>query len=1055
MILLLAGILLLLPCRANEQTGSNDEFPGENLSTRIRKIAKMYQVDITFDESRTNNTEVPAMEIKSGSPETVLARSLSATTFSYRKLSGNSYVIYEDDQKKTTPTGTGSISGVVLDDAGEPLTGATILVQGTTLGTITDMNGQYVLKQVPAGTHVIEVRFISYQTQQVNDVKVAGGKTTRLNVAMKPASEELGEVVVKATYEQASVSALYARQRELAVTGNGISADLIARTSDKNLGETLRRVTGVSTLDNKFIVVRGMGERWNEVSLDGVTMPSTEANNKAFSFDLIPTNIIDNVMVIKTTTPDMNASFAGGFVQVQTKDIPEKNFFSLSIGGTWNSESTGEDQLGRKRGDRDWLGFDDGRRKWPKGLETTPPTELNETAKAQTRLFTEDNFSLYKTKTPLSHNFQLTAGHSINMKRAGDRLGFIVSLSYRNTQGQTPIEYTNRGNWYEGDNNGVTDSDGNIQPGEHNATGNVYQYGTVLAGLFNAGWQVGRHRLSLRNTYTRKFDNNLTVIKGWDEYYWSESNPGAPQISHVNYPTFQDLLQNKLEGQHLAGKVKLGWYLAHTYIKRNQMDGAFTDEWGTQIDGEDFYTMGVEKRVHYENSERDWNWGLSVEAPFNLGKHIRSTAKLGYMGTKKRNTFLFEEAQKTKIDYDLNLPGYSDLPFAEQLDPENMLANGTAWWVPRWVGETPEYEGKVNQHAPYGMFDHRFGETVRLVWGARVEYYKYDEISNPYHSTMPTSAVDSVADKKWQWMPSANLTVTPVKDFNLRLAYSRSVVRPQFMERTRFYLWDPLLSGSVGSRGVTSTTVDALDLKLEWYPGAGEVISAGAFYRYLNDPIERLKTVQSVIYHYFTLQNSDWARNYGLEFELRKNLDFIGGTPLWQNIYLSGNATFTRSKVQAFSQKEVDGEQVKVPVKVKRPLYGQTPAMFNAGAGYEGERLGMNLSWNYTARKLYIIGNEFAGPAMEYEAAHNYLDAQVSYTFARAGLTLKLNGSNLLADKTVFYSNPPEDYEKDEYNASTNKLVPGANEGYDPGHDWVDLQFRTGRSFSASLTWTF
>ncbi|MEA5126693.1 MAG: TonB-dependent receptor [Proteiniphilum sp.] len=1060
------------------------DFPHERLSERLGKMNERGRSTgqaVTYDKNRLKEVYIPAFTPQTNNMEEWLYRSLENTNYTYEKTDNKHYTVVTRKSAPVVPPveepRDGILAGKVVDESGSELPGATVRIAGREQGTATGLNGDYSLS-LPAGTYTIEVGFIGYDTQRVTDVKIEGGKTTPLTVALNMASTELGEVVITADYRKSSTAGALRIQQNMPQVSTVMAAEQIGKTSDKNLGEALKRITGVSTIDNKYVAVRGMGERWNEASLDGVTLPSTEANSKAFGFDLIPTNIIDNVTVVKTATPDMNANFAGGFVQVTTKDIPSENFVSLQVGGSYNSLSTGKDQYGRERGSLDWLGFDNGRRTFPSNTISLPK-QMNQMAEqhyAQTYRFAEmgENFSLHKSRTPLSQNYQFSMGRVSHLDTGtGDRFGWVASLSYRNTQQQTVIDHQGRGNWL--DEKSYDAATGEFIDRGNRNSGHIYKYGTVLGGIFNAGWQTGDNRLSFRNTYTRKFDDDLMFITGWDNsYMYGEGQ--APNQIHINYPTFQDLLQNKLEGQHRLGPVKLNWDLAHTFIKRDQKDAVNTQKWGSYIDGELFFTQVLTDgdkysttRRHYENNERDWNWGLSAEIPFRLGEQVANTAKTGYMGVYKGNSFLFEEAQYEKVAAGQGAAAdYENLTLEQKVNPLYMTRYGYAWHIRGWEGGKSTYEASVTQHAPYLMFDHRYKTLVRLVWGMRAEYYGYEEISNPYVvDAMSNAAIDSTrADKKWQWMPSANLTVTPIENFNIRLAYSRSVVRPQFMERTFFRLYDPVLSGYSFSKGLVSTVVDGADLKLEWYPGAGEIVSAGVFYRYLDKPIERIRDFSSSTTGYYYLQNNDWAKNYGMEFELRKNFAFIADIAALRNLYLYGNATFTRSKVMALRDvyesvtdpETGEGKTVlaeRIPIEFTRPLYGQVPYMYNIGLTYEGERLGLNVAANHTGRKVFMLGGEFANFGTEYEAANTLLDAQVSYTLSRAGITFKLSGNNLLDTKTIFYKNNSSDYGRNEDGTVGNTLLPGKSEGYDKGHDLIEYQTRSGRSYSFSANWTF
>src|SRR5690606_10652638 len=228
------------------------------------------------------------------------------------------------------PQKPGRISGKVVDDKGEPLIGASIRIVGSSShATQSDNDGNYTLNLNP-GTYSVEISYISFQTQRITDVVIKANESTPLTVALKAEPNTLSQVVVTSGYKKASISGLLAQQKNAAGVTNGISAEQIGATPDKNIGESLKRISGVSSVDNKFVLVRGIGERYNAATLDGTILPSTEAQNRSFSFDMIPSNLVDNVVVNKTVTPDMNASFGGGLIQINTKDIPNENFMSFT-----------------------------------------------------------------------------------------------------------------------------------------------------------------------------------------------------------------------------------------------------------------------------------------------------------------------------------------------------------------------------------------------------------------------------------------------------------------------------------------------------------------------------------------------------------------------------------------------------------------------------------------------------------------------------------------------------------------------------------------------------
>ncbi|WGQ09295.1 TonB-dependent receptor [Pedobacter gandavensis] len=988
-----------------------------------------------------------SIDVKDVSFTQVLKKMLEGTGVTYKIADAKTILLY----KIPDPVKTGQLTGKILDEKGEALPGAGVKIIELNRSVSTAVDGSFTISLEP-GIYTVEVSYVSYQGRRITDVVIKSGTVTPLTISMKPSSATLAGVVITGGYKKSSTDGLLARQRNAAEISNGISAEQIGRTPDSNLGEAIKRISGISTIDNKYVVVRGMGERYNAATLDGSVLPSTEVGRKAFAFDLIPSNLIDNVVVSKTITPDMNTSFAGGLVQINTKDIPDQNFSSFSIGTGVNDQSIGKDFYSPKRGKYDFLGFDDGRRDFPKDLKYTPALASNrpdlqraEDKFAQSRLFTNDNLTLYKTPAAMAQNYQFTIGR-VNNTDSSSIFGVLGSLSYRNTQNISEISELRRGTYHPGFNN----------------YGNDYNFNTSLGGLLNAGLKLKNHRISLRNTYTRKFESITRIMNNYLDNIGSEEIGLMPPNQRITVlPSFLDLLQNKLSFQHQLGKVKLDWDVARTGIKRNEKDVIRRDLYPRMINGEYVLVNATNStqtgefpnsRSHYLNKETDFNWNISGSLPFTLG-NTRNILKTGYSGIKKHLKLNWEGAQLNDI-YQSTPDSLLYLPISEKIKPENLNPKGFVWEVHPFLIDF--YEGKSQQHAGYAMFDNRFSEQWRLVWGLRAEYYKYKELKNPTNSSGGVEEIKDLKDKTWRWLPSANLTYSPLQDLNLRVAYSRTAIRPEFLERAKFMMYNPDLDAPVYSKGLTSTVVDALDFKAELFPALGEILSVGAFYRYFDKPVELTRQPSQDARYDYVLTNAVWAKNYGLELELRKRLDFIASKTWLTNMSIYGNATFIHSEVQTSSQSK--STEPFVLSRNKRPLYGQAPYLFNAGVQYDGKHFGTNVVFNRSGRKMYIVSNRM--PDSEYQRPYSQLDAQLSYRFLQPRIEIKLNAGNLLNNAVEYYNNrmsyrqaTPEDgiaiTDVDQF-----ILKPGYTDDFEKD-DMKTFRQKIGRTYSLQLTYNF
>lgn len=1065
-------------------------FPEESLEERITRIEKLSGLSIAFDHKQTKTVKVPAYSSKKQTWEKALESSLNGTGFTLKK-NGNSYTILP---KQPSTKKKGTARGKVVDEYGLTLPGANILAVGGSAVAETDSNGNFTI-DLEEGVYTIEISFISYKTHRITGVSVKPGEITNLNLAMKPDVVGLDEVVITVNYNDASTQGLLMQQKKAAQMSDGISAEQISKTPDSDVGATLKRITGITTIDNKYVVVRSMGERWNTAAMDGINLPSTEAYNQNFSFDIIPTAMVESVVVSKTATPDMNASFAGGYVEVRTKDIPEKGFVSVRIGASYNSIATFKNSLSRQRGAYDYFGYDDGTRDFPKGI--TPTGLDNPFFYEQSKHFTNDNFTTYNTKAAPGSSFQVAMGQSFKMEN-NNKWGFAAALTSRNEQTKLDIEHTGRGNWL--DNRTVLYDAAGKPTGtkffNFQNKGASYTYNATLAAMVNMGIQLGNSRISFRNSYTHLYDNTLTRVTGWNEYTGGSglasaaegaynyfyngvipnNNPAdiagldRPYTDNVDYPVYQTLLQNKLEGSHKWGSAEVNWFAARTSVASDTKDLTQHITYYNFIGSEilsyhNIYNSGNNfTRAYIENRETDYNYGASLKWSVDT-EDFKNDIKAGYAGTHKSNT---NQQEKFFLRVDENRPDVpiSDRnslllygPLSDWFDGSKYVPGGIGWLTLPLYKDS-KYVGEVNQHAPYIMFDNRWKSKFRLVWGLRAEYFKYELLSQQLDPADSRNLLkDPINDKTWQFMPSVNFTYNPVNSVNVRLAYNKSVIRPQFNERTGLPYIDPVANAMIYNTEMTSSVINNYDFKFEWFPGLGEILSAGIYYKDIDMPIEREGYISNEGNLFLYNGNSKNAKLTGFETEVRKNLAFIYNSTFLQNLFISGNFTYNKTQVTAF--KDINKTNATANTyKVERPLYGQTPYAYNLGLMYEGNRLGASFLYNAKGDQYITVG--YAYNSEEIQRPYAIADAQIAYKFLKnKNLEIKFNVRNLFDRVKEYYNNHNSysvtngvgsDFETIRENLA---LMPGATSKYDKDIDKIIFRARTGRTFGMSINLTF
>ncbi|MBW4891050.1 TonB-dependent receptor [Mucilaginibacter sp. HMF5004] len=897
---------------------------------------------------------------------------------------------------------TGKISGKISDKkTGEALIGATVLVQENNKGAATNVNGEYNLS-LPAGTYTLLVKYVGYQNKQISGIQVSAAKTTTLDVILEDASSKsLKEVVIKSTFGQESVNSLYAQQKNNAAVSDGITSETIKRSPDKSASEVLRRVSGATIQDNKFVVVRGLSDRYNNAMLDGTSLPSTEPNRKAFSFDIVPANLIDNIIINKTATPNLPGDFAGGTVQIVTKDIPDQNFISVNVGLGYNTNTTFKDFKSGYRNLSDYFGFDDGSRKLPSNfpsLNRIQSGAVNREQGTSALSSLNPNFNVYNFTSLPNQSYQVSLGRVKDIGKNGNRLGAIFALTYRNSQ--------------------QTITDAKIDFNAYQFTDSKYKFSTSVGGLANFAYSYGKNRITLKNIYNRTFDDQYLYRTGFNESTGNYNRFTAFDL------TEKSLYKGTLQGDHgFGGNSKLTWVGSYSNITNTQPDQRkanyalkLNDPNGYSAD---IFSLGKQNaRLFADLNENIYTAQIDYSTPVNFFKQ-KSTFKAGVLSQYRDREYsprFLGPVLGTSTDPAALQISYLPL---NRIFSRNTINQGFYTLADQTLPADP-YTAKVYTNSGYAMLDNKFGEKARLVWGLRVEKFNLRLVDKDIFIN------DALLDDL-NFLPSANFTYAVTPKANFRLSYSRTVARPELRELSEGSYYDyELLANVRGNHNLQSTQIHNVDVRYEFYPGSGQIMSVSGFYKNFKNAIERtnddkLSTTDIV---YF---NTAEANTYGVEFELRKTLDFISGGLKNTTVYT--NLALINSTVSDPNLNNLPGGS--------RPMVGQAPYVINAGllqTAYNN-KLTINALYNRVGPRIFSAqGTQY--PSI-YEASRDVLDVQLGLRVQKNKGEFKLNASDLLNQNTSFY------YKDD---ISTYHLDTGGA---------IINRYKTGTSFTLSYSYTF
>jgi len=874
--------------------------------------------------------------------------------------------------------GSGKISGIVTDKkTGDVIIGAGVKIVSPKLAVPTDVEGRYTIGALAPGKYTIEVTYITYTPKTITDIEVTNNNVTLVNVQMEEASsQKLNQVVITATAKQESVNTLYARQRTNVSISDGISADQIKRSPDRNTSEVLKRVSGTSIQDNKFVIVRGLSDRYNATLLNNAILPSTEPDRKAFSFDIIPSNMIDNIIINKTASADLPGDFSGGVVQVLTKDIPTENYLFASAGAGYNSQSTFKNfQLGEKTGVENF-GFFNSDRNIPKGVPSTAKyAGLSSNQKIEVGKLFKNSFQTNNFNSAMpGQAYQLSLGLRKKLENNAN-IGAIFSLTYRNSENKNESERLD----YEGNTT------------QYDYKDDTYKFSSSVGALANFAYIKGNNKIAFKNLYNISLDNSYTSRYG-TQFVDQDS------IRGYSYDLVsKSLLNTQLEGEHKLSwnDIKVNWNLGYSYSDRIQPDLKSVnyrldyDQGATKYEA--VVPNGTASRTDASRFfsslfEDSYNAGLNITIPFTMFSE-KSSLKLGGMKQYKLRDF-----KARKFGYIKSFGSFESnlltLPFNQIFDQANLKPTGFV--MDEGTENADKYDAESDLNAGYALVDTRFGKKLRVSFGARVED-SYQLVNTADF----TGAKVKVQKQYLDVLPSMNGTYNLSERTNLRLSVSQTVTRPELRELSNFGFFDyvskRILQGNPDLKRSQNTNID---LKYELFPGSGQVFSISGYYKYFKNPIEQIVSSGSV--KNITFQNANSATTYGMEVEVRKNLGFMSEGSFYKNITAYVNSSIIFSTVNLNSL---------VSEITSRALQGQSPYLINAGLLYNNPstNLSFNLLYNRIGERISEVG--YQGYPDIYEKGRNMIDFQISKKLAKNKAEIRLNLADILNEKIYFYQN--------------------------------------------------
>jgi TonB-dependent receptor len=895
----------------------------------------------------------------------------------------------------------GSIKGTITDSRnGEFLTGANVLIQGSVTGASSDFDGNFIIRDVAPGNYNLVVSFISYKQKIITGVKVVPGESVTVNIKLDEAVTELSGVTVAAQRRTDTEISMISSIKANNLTVNGISAQQISKSQDKDASEVMKRVPGITINDGRFVIVRGLSERYNTVWLNAASTPSFEADKRAFSFDVIPSGMIDNILIYKTPAPELPGDFAGASVNIFTKNIPDEKsiFFSYSPG--YRQYATFATHSAYTGSSLDWLGFDKGTRSLPESFPSTKNfqnllSSTSQTDRIQALEFNKmlnNDWTAYPRKALPDQSFSIGTGRRFTLGKFS--VGNITSANYGYS---TEFREAFRANYQSYD-------EMKDEPVFYFYNNDKQYSEKVKLGLLH-NWSFvygNNQKLEFRNLFNRNAVSRTTVRDGYENY--GGNTIRSYEYYYLNRTTYSGQLGGENTFRNELSKIN--YTTGYSFANRNEPD---IRRISTKLADEDpenpnfgkYYTTfgfaanpGLSGRTFIHLNEHIFIAGLNYDHKFK--QDLRSPSlKAGFFSEYKTRDF-----SARKLGYVINPFMYNDslsyLSFDQIFADENINYT-TGIRLDETTNKSDQYLSANMLHAGYAAIKFPLSAVLQIYTGVRAEY---NSMTLDGYDSKNAKRKVKVDNTELKIFPSLNMIWNISEKNLLRVAYGSTVNRPEFREIAPFSYYDFEMKAVItGNPELINATIQNIDLRYEMYPTDGENITLAAFYKNFKNPIESVLIPTGSGLEY-SFNNAPSAYSTGLELDIRKRLfSFSGGRKFFRN---EGNLSLILNT--AVIKSEVDlGENAYVYNK-NRPMQGQSPYIFNTGLYYQNDSAGFGISvlYNIIGKRIVFVGDP-ENPDV-YEMPRGQLDLTIDKSFGK-NWTIKAGLRDILNQNVIYKQN--------------------------------------------------
>ena len=887
-----------------------------------------------------------------------------------------------------------TVSGQILDKEmnNEPLPFATVLIKETKQNTVTDANGNYSISIQP-GSYTLVISYLGYVTKEIPFTLITGENKNINHTLSSSGGEQLKEVVVATTVRKNTENAVLNEVKAARVISNAISSEQMSKGVDGNAAQAIQRVPGVTIVDGKFVMVRGLNERYNNVLINNSLAPSTEVDRRTFSFDLLPTNTLEKMSINKTGAAFMPGDFAGGIINVTTSEN-FTDFTQLAFNVGYRVNTTFGDYWQTEGSATDLLGYDNGFRQLPSGFPSNSGILNDNIQSVKYAHQLENNFNPNKQSAFLDSGIGFSIGRNIALNN-GKKLSSINILSYSNK--------------YENYNKNVNSFINNFTGGN-----NIPQQQRIFNDNFNSNetkltllsnWSLkfnNNHKINFKNLFNQIGENFTTLREGYD----LDQRPGQLLNNYEFGYSGRRIFSSQFNGEHKFGENKnLNWVLGgnlisdimpdlrrfRTFRQINEPNSPFLmidPPSSNPFDTGRFFSELKENSV---NGAIDYTHKfVNIDGNEDSEKIVLKTGLFSDYKSRDFGARYFSYVIPGNVSFERK-EELIRLPLSQVFAQENVSATN-GWVLREGSNLSDSYTANNLLSAGYVYAEYPVKKFL-ITGGVRIE-----------HNILQVNGFSGITKLNLEQpitsvLPSFNVSYNVNEKNIMRVAYSRTVNRPEFREIAPFLFYNFQEDTEVeGNSNLTTATIDNIDARYEFYPEKGETISIGGFYKKFDNPIEYTLPVVSQ-QRRMKYSNSESAIIYGAELEVRKSLKELFKAGFFSDLSVNLNASYIIS--------EVDLGAAASAQQQKRALQGQSPYVVNFALGYDNKENGWNANvvYNRFGDRIFAVGGDIF-PTI-YELSRNQLDFSISKKFDK--VSYKLGISNLLDDKYRFYQDSNQD----------------------------------------------